>query len=73
MDNILLNSDTSHLDLDHQSDGLFSQIRQYLIKYLSTAIRNYGSHAQQAIKMSQILSHSATAWNNYIPAFLSVI
>ena len=24
--NILLNSDTSHLDLDHQSDCLFSQI-----------------------------------------------
>ena len=31
---ILLNSDTSHLDLDHQSDWLFSQIPLYLIKYL---------------------------------------
>ena len=29
-----LNSDTSHLDLDHQSDCLFSQIPLYLIKYL---------------------------------------
>ena len=34
MKNILLNSDTSHLDLDHQSDCLFSHIRLYLIKYL---------------------------------------
>ena len=33
-ENILLNSDTSHLDLDHQSDCLFSLIRLYLIKYL---------------------------------------
>ena len=32
--NILLNSDTSHLDLDHQSVWLFSQIPLYLIKYL---------------------------------------
>ena len=34
MENILLNSDTPHLDLDHQSDCLFSQIQLYLIKYL---------------------------------------
>ena len=61
--NILLNSDTSHLDLDHQSDCLFSQIPLY------SAIRNYGGHAQWAIKMSRILSHSVTAWNNYFPAF----
>ena len=80
MKNILLSSDTSHLDLDHQSDCLFSQIWLYLIKYLlqlfdkvSTAIRNYGGDAQRAIKMSQILSHSAIAWNNHIPAFLTVI
>ena len=63
MKNIILNSDMLHLDLDHQSDCLFSQIR------LSTAIRNYGGHAPRAIKMSRILSHSATAWKNYIPSF----
>ena len=34
MKNILLNSDTLHFDLDHQSDCLFFQIRLYLIKYL---------------------------------------
>ena len=34
MKNILLNSDTSHLGLDHQSDCLFSQIRLYLMNYL---------------------------------------
>ena len=34
MKNILLNSDMPHLDLDHQSDSLFSQIQLYLIKYL---------------------------------------
>ena len=50
MKNILLNSDMSHLDLDHPSDFLFSQIPLYLIKHLSTAIRNYGGHAQKAIK-----------------------
>ena len=33
-ENILLNSDTSHLDLDPQSECLFPQIRLYLIKYL---------------------------------------
>ena len=39
---------------------------------VSTAIRNYDWHAQPlAVKMSLILSHSATAWNNYIPAFLA--
>ena len=27
------NSDTSHLDQDHQSDSLFFQIRLYLIRY----------------------------------------
>ena len=32
-ENILVNSDTSHLGLDHQSDCLFSQIRLYLIMY----------------------------------------
>ena len=49
---ILLNSDMSHLYLDHQSDCLFSQIPLYLIRYLvlSTAIRNYSAHAQRAIK-----------------------
>ena len=31
---ILLDSDTSHPYLDHQSDCLFSQIRLYLIKCL---------------------------------------
>ena len=40
---------------------------------VSTAIRNYRGHAQRAIKMSRKLSHSATAWKNYIPAFLTVI
>ena len=34
MKNILFNSDTPHLDRDHQSDCLFSQILLYLIKYL---------------------------------------
>ena len=53
----------SHLDLDHQSDCLFSQIPLY------SAIRNYGGHAQWAIKMSRLLSHSVTGWNNYFPAF----
>ena len=61
--NILLNSDTSHLDLDNQSDCLFPQIPLY------SAIRKYGGHAQWAVKMSRILSHSVTAWNNYFPAF----
>ena len=61
--NILLNSDTSHLDLDHQSDCLFSQILLYY------AIRNYGGHAHWAIKMSRILSRSVTAWNIHFPAF----
>ena len=45
--NILLNSDTSYLDLDHQSDWLFFQIPLY------SAIRNYGGHSQWAIKMSR--------------------
>ena len=44
--NSFLNSDTSHLDLEHQSDCLFAQIPLY------SAIRNYGGHAQWAIKMS---------------------
>ena len=65
--NILLNSDTSHLDLDHQSDYLFSQIPLY------SAIRNYGGHAPWAIKMSRILSHSVTALNNYFTAFYSYL
>ena len=51
----LLNSDKSHFDLDHQSDCLFS-----LFDKVSTAIRNNEEHAQRAIKMSPILSHSAT-------------
>ena len=34
MKNILLNSYTSHLDLDHQSDCLFAQNWLHLIKYL---------------------------------------
>ena len=34
MKNILLNCDTSYLDLDLKSDWLFSQIPLYLIKYL---------------------------------------
>ena len=39
---------------------------------VSTAIRNYDGHAQpRAVKMSLILSHSATTWNNNIPAFLA--
>ena len=36
---------------------------------VSTAIINYGGHAQQAIKMSRVLSHSATVWNNNIHTF----
>ena len=72
MKNILLNSDTSHLDLDNQSDFLFSQLRLYLIKYL-LQLEITAEHAQRALKMSWILSHSATAWNNYIPAFLTEI
>ena len=44
MKNNLLNSDMSHLHLDHQSECLFS------FDKVSTAIRNYGRHAQRAIK-----------------------
>ena len=67
MKNILLNSDTPHLDLDlvFSDSAVFDKV--------STAIRNYGGHAQRAIKMSRVLSHSAIAWNNYIPASLTVI
>ena len=72
MKNILLNNDTSHLDLDHQV-RFFVFSDSAVFDKVSTAIRNYGGHAQQAIKMSQILSHSATAWNNYILAFLTAI
>ena len=36
-ENILLNSDMSHLDLDHQSDCLFSQFRLYLLQLEITA------------------------------------
>ena len=74
MENILLNSDTSHLDLDHPirlfvfSDSVFS-----VFDKVSIAFRYCGGHAQQAIKLSRILSHSVTAWNNYIPAFLTAI
>ena len=58
----------SHLDLDHQSDCLLSQIWLYLIKYLLQLeiMGVYGGHAQGAIKMSRILSHSATAWNKIL-------
>ena len=66
-ENILLNSDTSHLDLDHQS--VFVSSDSAVFDKVSTAIRNYSGHAQQAIKISRILSRSATALNNYIPAF----
>ena len=67
MKNILLNSIYMlHLDLDHQ-------IRLFVFDKVSTAIRNYGGHAQRAIKMSRILSHSVIAWNNYIPAYLTAI
>ena len=71
-ENILVNSDTSHLGLDHQSDCLFFS-DSAVFDNVSTAIRNYGGHAQRAIKMSGISSQLATAWNNYIPAFLTVI
>ena len=62
----------SHLDLDHQI-RLFVFSDSAVFDRLSTAIRNYGGHAQRAIKMSRTLSHSVTAWNNYIPAFLTAI
>ena len=57
--------------LDHQI-RLFFFSDSAVFDKVSTAIRNYGGHAQQAIKMIKILSHSVTAWNNYIPAFLTV-
>ena len=58
----------SNLDQDHQSDCLcFSD--SAVFDKVSTAIRNYSGHAQWAMKMSRILFHSATALNNYIPAF----
>ena len=57
MKNILLNSDTSHLDLDHQI-RLFVFSDSAVIDKVSAAIRNYGSHAKRAIKMSRILSQS---------------
>ena len=66
MKNILLNGDTPHLDPDHQSDCLFSQIRLYLIKYLLQL-------EITADMLNRVLSHSATAWKDYIPAFLTVI
>ena len=71
MKNILLNSDTSHLDLYHQSNCLFAQIRLHLTKYLvlSTAIRNYDRHAQRTIKMSRILSHSASIFLHFKQLF----
>ena len=51
----------SHLDLDHQSDCLFSQIP------LHSAIRNYGGHAQWAIKMTRILQNNTIQYNtNFI-------
>ena len=67
-----LNCDTSHLDLDHQV-SLFVFSDSAVFDKISTAIRNYGGHAQRAIKMSRILSHSVTACNNYIAAFLTAI
>ena len=62
----------SHLDLDHQI-RLFVLSDSAVFDKVSTAIRNYGGHAQRAIKMTRILSHSVAAWNNYIPAFLTAI
>ena len=70
--NILLNSDMSHLDLDHQI-RLFVFSDSAVFDKVSTAIGHYGRHAQWAMKMFQILSYSVTAWNNYIPAFLTAI
>ena len=67
MKSSLFNSNTSHLNLYPQSDCLFS-----FDNVSSAAIRNYGGHAQWTITMSRILSHSATAWDNYIAAFLTV-
>ena len=67
MKNSRFNSNTSHLNLFPQSDCLFS-----FDNVSSAAIRNYGGHAQRTITMSRIFSHSATAWDNYIAAFLTV-
>ena len=67
MKNSLFNSNTSHLNLYPQSDCLSS-----FDNVSSGAIRNYGGHAQRTITMSRIFSHSATAWDNYIAAFLTV-
>ena len=70
MKNILLNSDTSHTDLEHQSVCLFSQIWLYLLKYL----------LQLEIRLTCSMGHkdfpnivSVTAWSNYIAVFLTVI
>ena len=62
----------SCLDLDHQI-RLYVFSDSAVFDKVSTPIRNYGGHAQQAIKVTRILSHSVTAWNNYIPAFLTAI
>ena len=64
---LFLTVNTSHLNLYPQSDCLFS-----FDNVSSAAIINYGGHAQRTITMSRILSHSATAWDNYIAAFLTV-
>ena len=56
MKNILLNSDTSHLDLDHQSDFLFSHIRLYLIKYLLQLERTSdGGNGNHSVSLPTIL------------------
>ena len=68
--NIILNSDTSR---SGSSIRLFVSSYSAVFDKASTAIRNYGGHTQRAMKMSRILSHSVTAWNNYTPAFLTVI
>ena len=47
----IYSSDTSHLDLDHQI-RLFVFSDSAVFDKVSTAIRNYGGHAQRAIKMS---------------------
>ena len=62
----------SHLNLDHQI-RLFVFSDSAVFNKVSTTIRNYAGHDQRAIKMSRILSHSVTAWNNYISAFLTAI
>ena len=70
MINILLNSETSHLDLDHQSVCLFSQIRLYLIKEL-LQLEFWRTCSTNHKNVPNIVS--VTAWSNYIPAFLTAM